>query len=89
MISCDECNGACCRYFYITLDRNLQGDRARYLKLHRCIRAGGGKWIVPLPCAWLENGKCMHYADRPSDCVHAKPGDTVCQQARRLYYERV
>lgn len=80
MISCDRCNGKCCRRLAVQLDNPETLDDYEdifWYLFHKdalvYVDMDGRWWIqFPIPCTKLdEDGKCTIYKKRPSVCRKA------------------
>ncbi|MBM3956593.1 MAG: hypothetical protein FJ313_00900 [Gemmatimonadetes bacterium] len=42
-------------------------------------------WPDGVPCFWLEDGRCRHYAHRPAVCRNFRPGSLGCLDWRKRH----
>jgi Fe-S-cluster containining protein len=83
-VLCDECNGKCCRYFALPIERpKTRGDYddIRWYLCHKGISVfvEDGDWYIRIgnECRHLTNGdhRCAIYKDRPRICRGYKTKD--------------
>ncbi len=77
MVSCEECNGECCRYITVTLkdpkDKE-SWDEVKWMLLHKGVmiyKDLEGEWNVEVrtKCKFLDDDdKCKIYDKRPQVC---------------------
>jgi RecJ-like exonuclease len=81
MITCNKCNGKCCKRLAVQLDNPVTLDDYEdifWYLFHRdawvYIDTENRWWIqFPIPCSKLDKkGKCMVYEKRPSVCRKSK-----------------
>lgn len=88
MISCENCNGACCRYLFIGKPSNREA--LLFLSARGAKDLGDGRLAIPSRCPMLgeKTGEgaqpCLIYASRPSACVRFLPNSKDCRKARKL-----
>lgn len=77
MITCKECNGACCRYVTVTLDNpedKEDWDHIKWLVAHKNVivyQDNDGDWLAEFqtPCEYLgPKNECLCYENRPDIC---------------------
>jgi len=82
MVSCEDCNGACCRWAAFVCNRSR--FNAEFYEARGMVWRDGAYW-VPLKCPKLnDEGKCSIYPNRPMLCRLARVGDPKCLTARKL-----
>lgn len=100
-VHCSVCDAPCCRGNPRGIPFDLPPSEYERLSKkygsQHFILGGDGDAIIPMPCPFLEGGKCSIYEDRPSMCVlyPVQPGGTdensktlslapTCPEARRI-----
>ena len=79
-ITCDDCGGACCRYFTLPVGK-LTRDQREIAETRG--KVCGGKWHVNAACKFLgDDGRCVRYATRPAACRAYKVGGKDCLEIR-------
>jgi len=76
MITCDKCNGACCRYVTVPLDEpedKADWDHIKWLVAHQNVvvyKDNDGDWLAEFqtPCKYLKDNRCSIYPHRPDIC---------------------
>ncbi len=79
---CEGCDH-CCRYVSLPIPRprtRRDFDEIRWYVLHRGVSVyvdWEGDWMIQFdsPCAWLKDGRCVHYELRPEICRDYDPAE--------------
>jgi len=85
MITCDKCNGQCCRDVAVDMDEPKtleEWEYIRWLVAHENVSVYVDEeddWLVEFvtPCLMLVNNKCKIYNDRPKICREHPLSDCV------------
>ena len=77
MITCDKCNGKCCRYVSIKIKEpkaDIDFEELKWFLVHKNVSVvyqdHEGEWIVEVAtdCEHLTDNKCAIYKKRPQVC---------------------
>ncbi len=86
---CSDCDGRCCRYVAVQLDRprsKRDYDHIRWFLLHENVAVyidPYRRWFVEFrtPCRELQTDhRCRRYAERPDICRTHNNGDDACER---------
>ncbi len=83
-MTCDDCNGACCRDIHLPIRLDFSPDVWIWIALH-----GKETWdgvCFEIPCHHLIDGRCAIYDQRPKVCRDFEVGCKHCADARAKYH---
>lgn len=80
--SCENCNGACCRWIRFETGGSNRGA-LEFFRARGCVYADGA-WLVPSRCPKLtQEGTCEIQERKPLSCRVFQEGGEVCKQCRK------
>lgn len=85
MISCENCNGACCRWVMLGKIPPQEARGVAEWAHARGAKVLNGVLFLPHRCPMLAQfGGCAIYPTRPAPCKNMKVGGVVCLACREL-----
>jgi Fe-S-cluster containining protein len=83
MVSCENCNGACCKWIAVPFLAGINRSAQEWAKARGGRVVGGQIWL-PHKCPMLTDNKCGIYLSRPMWCKLWKVGGEGCLMCRKL-----